>query len=48
MKSTSRDGYVGNYKRHIMTLDVDDCPTEDSVKLLTSGQLYNCIQELQS
>lgn len=48
IRSTSRDGYVGNYKRHIMTLDVDDCPTQDSCKLITSGQLYDIINDLQN
>lgn len=47
IRSTSRDGYDSTHKKHLFTLDTDDEPTEGSKNLLTSGVLYEIINDLQ-
>lgn len=48
VKTTSRDGYIGTYKKVALILDTDNQPTEGSYKLLNSGLLYEIINDLQS
>ena len=46
VKTSSKDGMIGMYRKHVMNLDTDDMPTEGSKNLLTSGVLYQIISEL--
>lgn len=47
IKKSGVDGSLSLNLRKVLILDVDDEPTEDSIKLLTSGQLYLIINNLQ-
>lgn len=46
VKTTSKDGQIGTYKKVALILDTDDEPTEGSRKLLTSGLLYEIITDI--
>lgn len=48
IKTTSKDGSIGTHKRTALILDTDNEPTEGSYKLLTSGLLYEIINDLQN
>jgi hypothetical protein len=45
-KTSAIDGSYGMHSKLAMVLDTDDTPTEDSKNLITSGTLYNIIQNL--
>lgn len=48
ISTISKDGQYNVIYKQLLTLDVDSEPTEGSYKLLTSGQLYNIISDLQN
>lgn len=48
IKTSSIDGTHSLYRKHSMNLDTDETPTQGSKNLLTSGTLYNIINDLQS
>lgn len=48
VKILGKDGVIGMHVKHALTLDTDDFPTQDSKKLLTSGTLYEILNNLQN
>lgn len=46
-KTSALDGSFGMHSHNVLALDVDDVPTEDSINLITSGTLYNILQNIQ-
>lgn len=48
IKGSSRDGSYSMYRKHVMNLDTDDVPTEGSHNLITSGALYEILQEINT
>lgn len=46
-KTSFRDGMIGMYHKTSMVLDTDDEPTEGSKNLLTSGDIYKVVSDLQ-
>lgn len=45
-KTTARIGAIGMHSKNVLFLDADDEPTEGSKNLLTSGVIYDVIQDL--
>ena len=48
VKTSFIDGTHSLYRKYCMNLDTDETPTQGSKNLLTSGTLYNIINDLQS
>lgn len=48
ISQVSKDGQYSMHVKHMLTLAADDCLTEGSKKLITSGQLYEIVKELQN
>ena len=48
IKVTSIEGLIGMHLKHVLVLDADDEPIEGSKALITSGTLYDIINNLQS
>jgi hypothetical protein len=48
IKTAVRDGMYGMHRKIVLNLDTDYTPTEGSINLMTSGDLYRVISELQS
>lgn len=48
IKTSSIDGLNSLFRKHSMNLDTDELPIQGSKNLLTSGTLYNIINDLQS
>lgn len=46
-KMSAIDGGYGMYSHNVLALDADDVPTEGSINLITSGTLYNILQNIQ-
>lgn len=48
VSTIGKDGQYNTIKKHVLSLNADETPIEGSKNLLTSGQLYNIINDLQS
>lgn len=48
IKTSALDGMYGMNRKVVLNLDTDYTPTAGSINLITSGDLYRVISELQS
>ena len=48
VSTIGKDGQYNIIRKHILSLNADETPTEGSKNLLTSGCIYNIISDLQN